>query len=232
MKSGGLTLIELLVALAISLVLLALLFDLQGQVMRGSQQQTVRAARLQAVTDVAGYLGDTLKPARTVLPDSAAAPDRSGSSACTWGAAQPCLAAIVPAVPPHTDCPSGSDPTWDLVAWRYVPRRDLGRDEKVASPALDAQAAALVEYRLTCPAVPGDVPLEASHFSGTATRAVVETDLHLGSEAAFAVDDEGSDQGMVTLRLRGVGLKRGQLQYTPPAGDYVLHVMPRNLTAF
>jgi prepilin-type N-terminal cleavage/methylation domain-containing protein len=224
--TGGLTLVEILVTLAILGILLVLILNLQGSTVQFTSGQDSRARRLATINDVSGYVGDRVKAA-ALAPDGLTV----DGATCSRGAAAPCLTVILPEV----DRTCGQVINWTLFAYRYVPRTSLTATEKSPNPTLDTNAIyGLRETRVPSGAANGTctAPMVTppTSFSGTVVSGMLADNLVLTTgQAAFEYDTANK---VVIVRLRTVDTARGQgLQYTPALAKdpYTLRVFARNI---
>ncbi|MFD1734847.1 type II secretion system protein J [Deinococcus malanensis] len=129
MNRDGFTLVELLVGMAILGILMALILNLQSTTIQYSTQQTSNAQRLQAINDVAGYVGAQVRAAQNV-PDGLTI----NGSTCSRAGTVPCLAVILPVV--ETSAPTGCTRLpgtvidWRLHAYRYIPRASIAATDR------------------------------------------------------------------------------------------------------
>ncbi|MFD1734759.1 type II secretion system protein J [Deinococcus malanensis] len=152
MNRDGFTLVELLVGMAILGILMALILNLQSTTIQYSTQQTSNAQRLQAINDVAGYVGAQVRAAQNV-PDGLTI----NGSTCSRAGTVPCLAVILPVV--ETSAPTGCTRLpgtvidWRLHAYRYIPRASIAATDRTPLPGLDSTAYGLQEIRVASGAV-------------------------------------------------------------------------------
>ena len=232
MKPQGFTLIELLLGMALLGVLLVLILDLQSSTISFTTRQSNAAQRLQAINDVAGYIGDRVRAAQSVPDGLIIAGDL-----CSRSGAQPCLAVILPVVETRPEPSCGRQPGtvtgWALHAYRYLPRSSLSAAETSPLPGLELAAYALQDVRVAatgpagvCPPRLDTVP---TSFSGPVSKALLADNLMLPDEGtpAFAYSPITRT---LTLRLRSVSrTNAGGMEYTPSRGVYVLSVFARNV---
>lgn len=224
-RTQGVTLIELLVAMALMGIILAVLLQFQGSTLSLSERENSRAARLQAINDISGYLGDRVKAAQAVRDTPACSP--SGTS--------PCLAVVLPKV----DRTCGVAKNWTLFRFEYVARSTIPAAERAPAPGLsDTGIYGLKETRTdfgtdatfdsscqsaTAPVAP---PGASSSPAGTATSGYLATNLTLPTNA-FEYD---ATKRTVTIRLRSAAYSRLKgIEYLPATTPYKLTVFARNL---
>ncbi|MFD1729885.1 type II secretion system protein J [Deinococcus malanensis] len=222
MNRDGFTLVELLVGMAILGILMALILNLQSTTIQYSTQQTSNAQRLQAINDVAGYVGAQVRAAQNV-PDGLTI----NGSTCSRAGTVPCLAVILPVV--ETSAPTGCTRLpgtvidWRLHAYRYIPRASIAATDRTPLPGLDSTAYGLQEIRVASGAVLLDsnadgcwdrVDTPPTTYSGTVSTGLLADNLILPATGTAAFEYTAATR-VVTLRLRSVSqMSSGTTQYT------------------
>lgn len=250
---GGLTLVELLVAMAIMGIVFVLVTNWQVSTLSISTRTNALSQRLSDLTDVTGYVGDRVRAAvrvRAASSNSLTVNTGTGSACSTE---RPCLAVVLP-----RPSATGEVTQYDLHIYRVEPRSVVNEADKVADTWAETNVQVLREYRThsasspaTCQATPAQ--FAAGSFGGTsgnvsncttmhnlmngATLAVSNTHPYLVSDHFTPANELGSSTvpfqydattKSVKLAFQTKQQVRGQTQLTP-ATPYTLTVQARNV---
>lgn len=174
----GLTLVELLIAMAIMGIVFVLVTNWQVSTLSISTRTNALSQRLSDLTDVTGYVGDRVRSAVRVRVATSGMTVNSGTgNACSNE--RPCLAVVLP-----MPSASGGINEYDLYTYRMEPRSVLNEDDRPdddwangtdVSPAVTSRVQVLREYRThsastpaTCQATPAQ--FESGSFVGTSAN--------------------------------------------------------------
>jgi prepilin-type N-terminal cleavage/methylation domain-containing protein len=197
----GLTLLEILVALAVLAIFTTALLAFTQGTLTANRVARKQAQLLEELKDAAGYLADTLQEAQRVL--SSATVNGRGCQPPT------CLAVLLPE-------PGGA---CALRAYRLEARLGVGDNYKSPDPWADANTRMLREYRL------GGQSCSATTFSGAQPYVV----LDLVDDSALAFFQVQTSPTAITLNIRLKAREGGRILFVPGAGQaYSLRVYPRN----
>ncbi|MFD1732336.1 type II secretion system protein J [Deinococcus malanensis] len=139
--NAGLTLVEVLVALALMGTIFALLTSWQASTLNLSARTAALSHSLAELNDTSGYLGDRLRAAVRVRV--ATANLSVNGAACTN--VTPCLAIVVPEYDP------GGMTRYHLHTYRLEARSRVSPADKVTDSWAEANVQVLREYRSTDP---------------------------------------------------------------------------------
>lgn len=230
---AGLSLIELLVALALALIVLMAAGSFQNSTMSLTSTLDGQSQRLGVLTDLSGYLGSRAREAAG-YPDNLTL----NGAACKRSAARPCLALLLPQLSTDaTKRANGVVDKWRIVAYRYAPRSDVPADSKVPGAWLDQNALALFEERYALPAtgcappaLPPAACLTAATLEAPPGPLPLFDALTLGQADGSTFAPFEVVGSSIVLRFRAVGQRRGEAEYTPALGSdpYELRISPRN----
>lgn len=243
----GLTLVELLVAMAIMGVLFVLITHWQVSTLNLSARSNAASRSLGDLNDLSGYLGDRVRAAvRVRVATSGLSVNSGAGSACS--ADRPCLAVVLPEY-----SPSGVAVRYNLYVYRMMPRSAVAHpDDKVEDPWAEGHVQVLKEYRsedrdsapINCVLAPGETfdtaaaPAcvtmrnlgSAAALSGLGSYLVADYLTPAGSLGAghvpFAYD---SATRVITLEFQHRQQVNGQTTLMPGAEPYVLQVQARNV---
>lgn len=230
-RSAGLTLVELLMAMAILGILATAIFALTGGVLNFSRKTTVVNELLADLNDAAGYLAINGRGAMDVAgaTDSIRIKHDGSEFDCATGSADgACMALLVPIV--NRDA-TASISGYELRAFRIMPLSAWTADPGLAPGWNGADTPLMLEYRIPlacgspCAAPPAIPPLV------TASQAsLVISDLYLldnaGNEVEpFTAIGSAGTQLIFTLRLRGSGSESGRM--VPADGPLSISVTRR-----
>ncbi|AFZ67481.1 prepilin-type N-terminal cleavage/methylation domain-containing protein [Deinococcus peraridilitoris] len=229
---SGLTLAELLVALAVLGVLCAALLALEGSVLRSSAQVSAQAARLRELQEASTYVADRVRAARDLRTDLSV----NGSPCTVYPApgGRPCFALLVPSA----ELGQAID-TYAYRVYRVEPRTSLNPADRVNDAWADAHTFVLREYRAyacgpasvttagacTPASIPAGVPAVLTNTQPFLVMDGLTFDGPAGAFTPFAYDPASR---VLTLRLRVGRREAGRVLFTPPSGYQELRVQLRN----
>ena len=229
-RTTGLSLVELLLAMAIVGIVLSALLSLTVGTTRVMQTTSSTADVLRDLSDVTGYIGDNIRRARHVLPTATV----NGES-CAVTAALPCFALVIGDIEG-----TGNDINrYRFAAYRVVPRVSLPATFKADDAWADANTYAIVELR-TVLCAPGPTPCSsATQLTGTTITGAESFLVFDGLSLTTAGLVTGTtqppfthvpDSNRVTVRLRAVQRIRGEVRHSPalPSAAHELEVVKRN----
>ncbi|MFZ8812891.1 MAG: PulJ/GspJ family protein [Thermus aquaticus] len=197
----GLTLLEILVALAVLAIFTTALLAFTQGTLTANRVAQKQAQLLEELKDAAGYLADTLQGGQRVL--SSATVNGRGCQPPT------CLAVLLP-----------EGGACALRAYRLEARSAVGDDYKSPDPWADANTRMLREYRL------GGQSCSATTFSGAQPYVVLDLVDNDNNLAFFQVQTSPT---AITLNIRLKAREGGRILFVPGAGQtYSLRVYPRN----
>ncbi|MDL2344039.1 type II secretion system protein [Deinococcus sp. MIMF12] len=246
----GLTLVEMLIAMAIMGVVLVLVTNWQVSTLSISTRTNAMSQRLSDLTDVTGYVGDRVRSALRVRVAQSGSGIKINGSDCTDD--NPCLLVVLPE---NTD--TGVITKYNLYVYRIAPRSDVNADFKVTDEWAEDAVVILNEYRSedsgSSPAncVPNTSTTPPKTFETdtssacTAMRNITSTGSHtlssfgkyLVSDYLTPADELGSGtvpfqydatNKTMTLRFQSKYQLRGVPQLLP-ATPYTLKVQARNV---
>ncbi|MFC4638987.1 PulJ/GspJ family protein [Deinococcus hohokamensis] len=243
----GLTLVELLVAMAIMGVIFTLITHWQVSTLQLSARSNALSRSLGDLNDLSGYLGDRVRAAvRVRVATSGLSVNSGAGSACSTD--RPCLAVVLPEY-----SPSSVVDRYNLYVYRMMPRSAVTHpDDKVEDPWADSHVQVLKEYRsedhvstpINCvlgagetfdsAAAPACVTMRnldsATSFGGLGSYLVADHLTPAGSlgagHAPFAYDRATR---VLTLEFQHRQQVRGQTTLLPAAEPYSLQVQARNV---
>jgi len=200
----GLTLLEILVALAVLAIFTTALLAFTQGTLTANRLARKQAQLLEELKDATGYLADTLQEAQKVL-SSATVNDQTCEPPT-------CLAVLLPE--------DGGKCV--LRAYRLEPRSAVGDDYKSKDPWADANTRTLREYRLNGQECSATTFSDAQHYQHYVVLDLVDDDSNL----EFFKEVSPT---YVTLNIRLKAREGGRILYVPGAGQtYSLQVYPRN----
>ncbi|MBB5233829.1 PulJ/GspJ family protein [Deinococcus budaensis] len=239
---SGLTLVELLVAMALIGIVFAMITNWQVSTLNISTRTNATSQRLSDLTDVTGYVGDRVRSALRVRVATSGL--TVNGTACS--ADRPCLAVVLP-----ENTASGVITRYNLYVYRIDPRSLVNADDKSADTWAESNVAVLREYRSeNSGSSPSNcVPAATATFE-TDTSAPCAAMRNLASASTLSsfgtylvadyltpADELGSGVApfaydattkSVTLAFQTKQQVRGQTQLTP-ATPYTLTVQARNV---
>lgn len=214
-SSGGFTILELLIAVAITALLLGGIGVFMAGTMKFSSNSIGTADDLEELNNVSGYLLDQVRTAREV-----AVGDCSGTTP-----SYPCVSLVVP-----RSRAGGDIDAYERLVFEVVPRDTLSSEVRTNDAWADANTAAVVEYRTVLCASPSNPcdPAAVSGYSADLTVSgadggpyLVMDRLMLGLTAwSYSAPD-------FTLEIQVA--RKGRL--TPASGPYSVTIEPRNVTS-
>ncbi|GHF34060.1 prepilin-type N-terminal cleavage/methylation domain-containing protein [Deinococcus metalli] len=138
----GLTLVEILVAMAILGIVLALIINWQTQTLQLTTRTSAQAQQLADLNDMTGYIGDRVRSAVRVRVATSGLSVNSGSgNACTTST--PCLVAVMP------EYTSAGTQKFVLYVYRMQDRSAVSTDDKTDDSWAENNVQVLREYRST-----------------------------------------------------------------------------------
>ena len=238
-KGGGFSLIEMLIGLALLGVILTVVTNLTITTMSYSTRVLGDADRLGELNTTSGYIGDNLRRALAVSTNNPSV----NSGPCSWSPGTnvypACIAILVPeARNIITTAPATNIDTYLILVYRVERRSQLSSDYKTGSSWADTNTYVIMEYRKIQCQVPAlcDSSAEITKFTNATsisgmTGSVVMDSLTLdpgtGSTLFVPLAYTSTSKEFV-LKLRTKRLERGNVLYTPKAGEQVLTVLRRN----
>lgn len=250
----GLTLVEIMVAMAILGMILLFVTSWQTQTLDLTTKTNSLAEQLTEMNDLSGYLGDRVRSASQVRLAGFTVNAASAVNAGNCDTTTPCLAVL--ALEEDAD-PSTTPPTitrrWLRLVYRVEPRSTWVSADKVADTWADDAANNIVvvrEYRDSCTETStgtcsGSLTLTvanfkasflASAFSSMNPALVADhlTSVDQGATAItpFALADTTRPVGPsnpVTLTFQTKRTVRGTAAFMPADSPYTLTVQPRNV---
>ncbi|MFC4427726.1 PulJ/GspJ family protein [Deinococcus navajonensis] len=246
-RAQGLTLVELLVAMAIMGIIFMLITQWQVSTLNISTRSNAMSRSLGDLNDLSGYLGDRVRAAvRVRVATSGLSVNAGAGSACS--ADRPCLAVVLPEY-----SPSGVVSRYNLYVYRMMPRSAVTHpDDKVEDPWAEGQVQVLKEYRSEdSGSAPTHCVLGVGETFDTAAAPACATMRSLGSATAFSglgsylvadyltpASSLGAGQvpfaydsatRVITLAFQHRQQVRGQTTALPAAEPYTLQVQARNV---
>lgn len=242
--AGGLTLIEILLALAIMGVVLALITSWQTSTLDLTTRTNVTGRGLTELNDLTGYVGDRVRAAlRVRVATSGLSVNTDSGNVCS--AAQPCLAVVLPDA-----TAAGTVTKYVLFVYRMEPRSKVTLD-KAPDAWAEGNVQVLREYRsgdsgstpVNCVPAAGETFETASGAGCAAMRDLAglsavrgfqpylvsdyltPADSLPGGAAPFGWD---AATRSVTLSVQFRQQARGRLTTLPPTQAYALNVRARN----
>ncbi len=201
MKGKGLTLLEILVALAVFAIFTTVLLTFTQTTLASNRLARTQAQLMEELKDAAGYMADTLQEAKAVLASATI----NGSS-CSPPS---CLVALIP---DGTNC--------NLRAYRLEARSSIANNFKAPDPWADVNTRMLREYRLTGQSCTG------TSFSNAQPYVVLDLVDTYNSPGFFAIS---SNPLRVTLNIRLKASVDSRTLYVPAQGQfYTITIYPRN----
>lgn len=244
-RTDGLTLVEILVAMAILGIVLALVTNWQTQTLQLTTKTGVLAQQLADLNDLTGYVGDRVRSATQMRLTGLTVNAASAQNAGKCDSTTPCLAVLVP-----EQEVSGATITrrWLRLVFRVESRALWSNSDvdKVPDTWADTAANKVViirEYRETCTVTispPNDcVPFKSSFsgavFSGMNTALVADNLTSVDQAGAvitpFVFKPSSSTSipsNTLTLKIQSKKTVRGTTSFTPGDGPYTLDVQARN----
>lgn len=253
MKEGGFSLLEVLVAIAISSIVMVAIIQLQSGTIQTTTNVMTSSDRLRDQTSAISYIADRFRGAR-VLYDTASTPiTLNATTTCSNATTSttPCVAFLSSETtwdPTDASYASGAVKRYVLLAYRYQVRTTFA--DRQSDPWADASAnnvQVIMEYRrelksldTTCPDK-GSCPLAAlttaaatapSATTGLWTSAMLSDGLTLddpvtagSSFRPWTLDTAG---GSLTIRIRSVFAQSGAKKYFPGSRVTTMQVLKRN----
>ncbi|ASN81335.1 PulJ/GspJ family protein [Deinococcus ficus] len=182
-RTEGFTLIEVLIAMGLLGIVLALILNWQMSTLNVSTRTNAMARSLNDLNDVTGYVGDQVRSAARVrVVTSEFTINSSPSFACTTD--YPCLLLTVPK---ETD--TGVVAKYQLVIFRMSPRSDVtNANDKVADSWADSNVNVLFEFRSKDPGTSTSAPstcvIRETDSSGNVTyQSTLEASSRTGCSA-------------------------------------------------
>ena len=244
-REAGLTLIEILLALGIMGVVMALITNWQTGTLNITTRTNATARGLTELNDLTGYVGDRVRTAQRVRVATSGLSVNSGSGN-TCSALSPCLAVVLPETNPTT----GAVTKYVLFVYRMEPRSKVTADKTPDDWAED-HVQVMREYRsgdsgttpvncvpaagqtfetatgAGCPAMQGLAGLTS--VGGFNPYLVADyltpSDQLPGSAAPF---EWSAATRSVTLRVQFRQQAGGRVTTLPPTQAYALNVQARN----
>ncbi len=243
-RAGGLTLIEILLALGIMGVILVLITNWQTNTLDLTTRTNATGRGLMELNDLTGYVGDRVRAAvRVRVATSGLSVNSGAGNACA--VTQPCLAVVLPEADPTT----GTVTAYRLFVYRLQPR-SVVTDDKAPDAWAEDNVQVLREYRSTSGSTPptctvaAGVTLETASAPGCAELRNLAGLTSVGSFQPYLVSDylTPADQlpggaapfswdaatRSVTLRVQFRQQARGRVTTLPPTQAYALNVRARN----
>ncbi|GGR98112.1 PulJ/GspJ family protein [Deinococcus sedimenti] len=242
----GLTLIEILIALAIMGVVLVLITNWQTSTLNITTRTNATGRGLSELNDLTGYVGDRVRAAlRVRVATSGLTVNSGGGNACS--ATQPCLAVVLPDASPTT----GVVTKYVLYVYRMQPRSEVTLD-KVPDAWAESNVQVLREYRsgdsattpVNCVPAAGET-FETASGPGCAAMRDLAGLTSLGGFNPYLVSDYltpadqlpgggapfswDSTTRSVTLRVQFRQQAGGRVTTLPPTQAYALNVRARNV---
>ncbi len=198
----GLTLLEILVALAVLGIFTAALLGFVQSTLATNRAAQVRAQLLEELKDTAGYLVDTLQEAKVVLSSA-----QLNSQTCTPPS---CLAVLIPE----------DGASCALRAYRLEDRSRVPEDYKAPNPWADAHTRMLREYRLN------GLSCSAASFGNAQPYVVLDL---VDNDPNLSLFQVSASPAQITLSLRLKARESSRVVYAPGSGQvYQVRVYPRN----
>lgn len=242
---AGLTLVEVLVAMAILGIVLALITNWQTQTLQLTTSTSAQAQQLADLNDVTGYIGDRVRAAvRVRVATSGLTVNTGTGNACS--ASSPCLAVVIP------EGTAAGALKYVLYVYRMQARSVVSSDDKLDDTWAEDNVQVLREYRsadtastpINC--VPGaGATFETSVVSACATMRNLDTQTSLTGFQPFLIADyltpsDALPGGVtafswlpasrsVTVNVQSLRRVRGVSKTLPAASAYTLTVQGRNL---
>lgn len=226
----GFTLVELLIAMAITGILLIGIIALTGGVLRYTGQATAVNAMTAELNDVLGYIGLRLRSATQLVGegDSVQLTASGSSFNCSIASSDGnCIAVVVPVV--DRDSTTAAITGYELLAYRVTTADNWADDPGLPTGWDGANTPILLEYRaaLACPSPCSSPPLAPSSVSANRVS-FVAGDLVLvdSGGAAYSVFEIGSPS-RATIRLRIQEITQIGMRSVPGDGPLELNVTRR-----
>lgn len=248
MKKGqaGLTLVELLVAMALIGIVFAMVSNWQVSTLSISTRTNAMSQRLTELNDVTGYVGDRVRSAITVRTGGFTVNAASASNSGQCDATTPCLAVLVRVEEAES---SGAGVVYKRSFLRLIYRVESRStwsatdQDKVANAwadNADNKIVILREYRERCAigADPSDPDCSAfvNNFSKVSTfaglnRYLVADHLTSVNQAGGTITPFAYNTATKTITLAFQSKQRVQnrVEYMPTDGPYSLQVQARNV---
>lgn len=242
---GGLTLVEVLVALAILGIILMLVTTWQTQTLQITTRTTTLAEQFAELSDLSGFVGDRVRSALRVRVATAGLTVNSGAgNACSLSS--PCLALVIPQF-----AAAGSLPRYSLFVYRMQARSAVTLD-KVPDAWAETNVQVMREFRSQdTGSTPSTCVLATSETFDTATSASCVSMRNLATLAAvgnfqpYLVSDyltpaQGLPAGVppfawtpathsATITVQSRRQLRGVTLLVPEPEPYTLTVQARNV---
>ncbi|WP_165795169.1 PulJ/GspJ family protein [Deinococcus koreensis] len=239
---SGLTLVEVLVAMAILGIILVLITNWQMQTLQLTTKTNAGAEQLVELNDLSGYIGDRVRSASSVRRTGLTVNAASAVNAGKCDTTTPCLAVL--ALEEKVDT-SSTPPTitrkWMRLVFRMEPRATWSGADKVPDDwADDASNKVMIlrEYRDICTitTVPAQTceAFKASFldaaFSGMSPALVTDSLTSVDQSGATILPfDFTATSATVTLKFQSKRNVRGVTTFSPGAAPYTLDVQARNV---
>jgi len=217
-QQAGLTLIELLVAMALIGIVFAMITNWQVSTLNISTRTNAVSQRLSDLNDVTGYVGDRVRSGVKIETSPGTGTFTVNGQTCD--ATSPCLAVLVP----EEVTASGSTTIWyRTLIYRLDPRSEILPLDGVADSWATDNVRVLREYRGSVVSSP---TLTFSSLQPYLVTDYLTPANELGSGVVpFAYD---ATTKSVKLAFQTKQQVRGQTQFTP-ATPYTLTVQARNV---
>lgn len=248
-RQAGLTLVEVLVAMAILGIILMLVTNWQTQTLQITARTTTLAEQLAELNDLSGYLGDRVRSASQLRLTGLTVNAASAVNAGKCDTTTPCLAAL--AMDERVDTstsPATVTRRWLRLVYRVEPRSTWVGADKVPNDWADNAANKVVilrEYRDTCTETGSGTcsgstpPLTVASFKASFLDAAFSgMSPGLVADNLSSVDQDGLaivpftfTPASTTVRLTFQSRRsvRGVTTSAPGAAPYTLDVQARNV---
>lgn len=226
----GLTLVELLIAMAIVGVILAGIMALTGGVLRYTNTATSINELTTELNDVLGYIGLRLRSATQFVgaTDSIVLTSGPSSFECSVASSSgPCLAGIMPVV--NVNSPQSEITGYELRAYRVTTTSEWAADPGLPEGWNGPDTPILLEYRaaIPCPS-PCSVPPSAPPSANASQVSYVVGGIVLEDSVGSSYDPFTSGNPLrATIRLRLQTESRSGLTSVPADGPLELRVFRR-----
>lgn len=247
-RTDGFTLIEVLIAMGLLGIILALILNWQMSTLTVSTRTNAMARSLNDLNDVTGYVGDRVRSAVRVKVFTTGSVN---SAACSDDT--PCLVVVVPVITTQGTT-EGVVTGFDQYVYRMSNRANVNSDDKVEDSWADTTVSGktytnvqvLREYRThststppTCTATPATFATTCSTMAGldsvttlnmSNTQPYIVADyLTPAAELPTAQKAFTYSAGTLTLNFQNKQRVRGVTTYLPATGPFTVTVQARNV---